>query len=105
VAEDTQPLLRRLGERDRAPVTLTIDGAPSDALAGDTLLVAILTARGRLRINEFDDMPRAGFCLMGACQDCVVWTEDGEQLRACSTVVAEGMRISTQLPTWPNPPS
>jgi D-hydroxyproline dehydrogenase subunit gamma len=105
MADDTQPLLHRLGERDRAAVTLTIDGTAGTALAGDTLLVAILTARGRLRVNEFDHMPRAGFCLMGACQDCVVWTEDGEQLRACSTVVADGMRISTQLPTWPNPPS
>ena len=105
MADDTQPLLRRLGERDRASVTLTIDGTPATALAGDTLLVAILTARGRLRVNEFDAKPRAGFCLMGACHDCVVWTEDGEQLRACSTVVADGMRISTGLPPWPNPPS
>ena len=105
MTHDTPPLLHRLGERERARVSLTIDGAASTALAGDTLLVAILTARGRLRVNEFDGMPRAGFCLMGACQDCVVWSEDGEQLRACTTPVAEGMRISTGLPTWPTPQS
>jgi NADH dehydrogenase/NADH:ubiquinone oxidoreductase subunit G len=41
---------------------------------------------------------------MGACQDCWVWTADGERLRACTTVVEEGMHIITTQPeaTWPN---
>src|SRR3954466_6632650 len=33
---------------------------------------------------------------MGACQDCRVWTADGERLRACTTVVGEGMHILTR---------
>jgi NADH dehydrogenase/NADH:ubiquinone oxidoreductase subunit G len=47
---------------------------------------------------------RSGFCLMGACQDCWVWTEDGERLRACTTVVREGLRVTTEPleATWPN---
>lgn len=36
-------LFRRLDERARAPVRITVDGAPVTALAGDTLLVALLT--------------------------------------------------------------
>ncbi|MGF1609347.1 MAG: (2Fe-2S)-binding protein [Kiloniellales bacterium] len=85
----------RLGETERPELAFSIDGRPGKALEGDSLLVAILTQTGRLRQSEFGDGARAGFCLMGACQDCWVWTEDGERLRACTTPVARGMRIIT----------
>jgi len=72
----------RLGETGRPVVTIMVDGAPVPALAGDTLLVAVLTHFGKLRRSEFGGTARAGFCLMAACQDCWVWTETGERLRA-----------------------
>jgi predicted molibdopterin-dependent oxidoreductase YjgC len=94
----------RLAETDRREMTIVVDGKPRRALEGDTLLVAILGALGHLRASEFGDGRRAGFCLMGACQDCWVWTSTGERLRACSTSVVEGMAISTQQPegAWAN---
>jgi predicted molibdopterin-dependent oxidoreductase YjgC len=94
----------RLGETNRKQVRIRIDGRPADALEGDTLIVAVLDNVGQLRESEFGDGKRAGFCLMGACQDCWVWTADGERLRACTTVVEEGMHIVTTQPeaTWPN---
>lgn len=97
------PRLARLAEADRARIPLWIDGERVDALEGDTLLVAILVNAGRLRISEFGDGSRAGFCLMGACQDCWVWTEDGDRLRACSTVAEPEMRLVTTQPEglWP----
>ena len=49
----------RLGEHDRAAVELRIDGEPVRALAGDTLLVALLTNGRRVRDSEFGDGPRA----------------------------------------------
>jgi predicted molibdopterin-dependent oxidoreductase YjgC len=92
----------RLAETGRRKVTIIIDGAEVQALEGDTLLVAMLGAIGHLRSSEFGDGNRAGFCLMGACQDCWVWTARAERLRACSTTLTEGMAISTQQPetTW-----
>lgn len=94
----------RLAETARPPVGIVVDGKPVQALQGDTLMVAILGAVGHLRSSEFGDGHRAGFCLMGACQDCWVWTTAGERLRACSTPVVEGMAISTRQPeaTWPD---
>ena len=76
------------------------------ALAGDTLLVALLTHGKRVRDSEFGDGTRAGFCLMGACQDCWVWSERGERLRACSTPVQAGMAVLTRPPAgyWPMTP-
>ena len=96
----------RLAETDRPSLTLQIDGESAAALAGDTLLVALLTHGRRVRDSEFGDGPRAGFCLMGACQDCWVWTEDGTRLRACSTVVEAGMSVLTRPPLahWPATP-
>src|ERR1700722_11703018 len=94
----------RLAETNRRPIRITVDGQPVQALEGDTLLVAILGALGHLRTSEFGGGKRAGFCLMGACQDCWVWTIGGEPLRACSTSSTEGMAIRTQQPegSWPN---
>ncbi|MRV71722.1 (2Fe-2S)-binding protein [Duganella sp. FT92W] len=95
----------RLAETGRPAVRIVIDGRPAEALAGDTLMVAILNNARQLRASEFGDGKRSGFCLMGACQDCWVWTVDGGRLRACTTVVEEDMHIITQQPeaTWPNP--
>lgn len=94
----------RLGETGREKVKLRIDGADVEALAGDTLLVAMLCTVDHVRQSEFGDETRAGFCLMGACQDCWVWTETGERLRACTTEVREGMQIVTTQPEvqWAN---
>ncbi|MDO7836778.1 (2Fe-2S)-binding protein [Sphingobium sp. HBC34] len=94
----------RLGETDRPPVTLYVDDQPVTALEGDTLMVALLASGGTLRQGEFGPEKRAGFCLMGACQDCWVWTSSGERLRACSTLATAGQRIVTSQPesTWPS---
>jgi NADH dehydrogenase/NADH:ubiquinone oxidoreductase subunit G len=90
------PQFRRLAERDRRRVRLVIDGRPCEALAGDTVLTALLVNGRRVRGSEFGDGPRAGFCLMGACQDCWVSLDDGTRLRACTSFVADGMRIVTR---------
>lgn len=92
----------RLSEIERTRVQFFLDGVACEALAGDTVLTAILVSAPALRRSEFGPEARAGFCLMGACQDCWVWKEDGTRLRACSTPVAEGMRLATEAPEcWP----
>ncbi|HET6468657.1 MAG TPA: (2Fe-2S)-binding protein [Geminicoccaceae bacterium] len=95
---------QRVGEGDRRKVAFSIDGRPAVALEGDTLLVAILTNAGSLRESEFGGERRAGFCLMGACQDCWVWTASGERLRTCTMVALEGLAILTRAPEerWPS---
>ncbi|MGA0609698.1 (2Fe-2S)-binding protein [Caldimonas sp. KR1-144] len=96
----------RLAETERPEITLRIDGEPATALLGDTLLVALLRNGRRVRDSEFGDGTRAGFCLMGACQDCWVWGESGQRLRACATPVEAGMQVFTRVPAqqWPMTP-
>ncbi len=69
-------------------------------------MVAMLSQGHKLRQSEFGDGARAGFCLMGACQDCWVWDETGQRLRACTTMVLDGMTLRTAPPGqyWPVTP-
>ena len=62
------------------------------------MLTAVLTQSAQLRRNEFSGEPRAGFCLMGACQDCWIATADGARLRACSTFIVPGMVLLSEVP-------
>lgn len=83
----------RLAETGRKSISISAGGQRIDALQGDTLLTALLLARGYLRQSEFGDGPRAGFCLMGACQDCWVSLADGRRVRACTTMAEDGMAL------------
>lgn len=90
------PQFVRLADTGRASVTFTLDGREACALEGDTVLSAILSHQRFVRLSEFSGEPRAGFCLIGACQDCWVHTEDGMRIRACTTPIARGMKIVTR---------
>ena len=79
-------------------VHILVDDAEVMAYAGESVLVAVLTARNALRRHEFSEEPRAGFCLMGTCQDCWVWLADNSRVRACTTAVSDGMSILTGAP-------
>ena len=92
----------RLAETDRPEVAFRFDGAERRGLEGDSVLTAVLCSGADLRAAEFGSERRAGFCLMGACQDCWIWQEDGARLRACSTPIADGMRLRSAPPDgWP----
>lgn len=94
--------LVRLAEAARTPVPFTFDGEALQGLEGDTILTALLLSRRALRQAEFGPESRAGFCLMGACQDCWIWQENGPRLRACSTPLQAGQRLLSDAPdVWP----
>ncbi|MBV6753536.1 (2Fe-2S)-binding protein [Pseudomonas chlororaphis] len=89
-------LLTRLAEGDRPALDFTLDGEPASGLQGDTLLTALLTVGEFVRHSDFSGEPRAGFCLMGACQDCWVRLADGRRVRACSTMLEAGQQVSRE---------
>ncbi len=93
--QPTEGLFRRLSETGRERISFHLDGQLLEALQGDTVMTAVLTQRAVLRHSEFSGAQRAGFCQMGACQDCWVSSENGERYRACSTFVVPGMRLLT----------
>jgi len=91
-------LFTRVAETQRESIAFSLDGRAATALVGDTILTAVLTQADSLRLSEFSGRPRAGFCLIGACQDCWMHTEDGQPVRACSTEIQSGMRLLSSVP-------
>lgn len=81
--------------RRGATLRLTVDGDAVEAVEGDSLLAVLLLNGTVVRHLEFGGAPRAGFCLMGACQDCWVLLGGGNRVRACTTPAANGMVIWT----------
>ena len=90
------PQFVRLKPRSGAAVPFRIDGRACEAQAGDTILTALLLHQGHARPFEFGAGLRAGFCLMGACQDCWVTLADGRRLRSCATLLTPDLDIITR---------
>lgn len=93
-----KPLMRRVRVPSARVLQLTWNGRPLRAHEGDTVLTALLLAGERPRLTLGEGAPRAGFCLMGACQDCWVQTAAGKRLRACSTLAPDGMELVSAQP-------
>lgn len=79
-------------------VTLIVDGQPVQALRGETVANALLCAGiTTLRRSSVGGKPRATYCGMGVCFDCLL-TIDGQPNRQSCLVRAEpGMTVSTGL--------
>src|SRR6266851_2887524 len=90
-------MFRRLIEASRPALTLLIDGASVQAQEGDSVAAAMLAA-GHLisRKSPVSGAPRAPFCLMGACFECLVTIDGVGNRQACLIAVQEGMRVETQ---------
>ncbi len=76
-------------------VTIIVDGAEVEAPA-DQPLGALLHALGKtFRRSPRLRQPRALFCGMGICFECVVTVDGAPQVRACITPARDGMRVDT----------
>jgi D-hydroxyproline dehydrogenase subunit gamma len=79
-----------------APVTLTLDGRPVTAYAGETV-AAMLLAEGHVATRTTPGgAPRGVYCGMGVCFDCLVVVDGVPNTRACVTWVREGMSVARQ---------
>ncbi len=82
-----------LGE-DRPLVPVRFDDRELHLPDGANLAAALLAAGvGVFRNTPVSGAPRAPFCMMGACFDCLVEI-DGVTRQACMLDVTEGLRIA-----------
>jgi D-hydroxyproline dehydrogenase subunit gamma len=90
-------MFRRLPDADAATVEVTIDGRAARARAGDTVAAALISA-GVLasRVADVSGAPRAPYCMMGVCFECLVTVDGVSNRQGCLMPVAPGMRIETQ---------
>ena len=89
-------MFRRLIEASRPALTLLIDGASVQAQEGDSVAAAMLAAGHVIsRTTPVSGAPRAPFCLMGACFECLVTIDGVGNRQGCMIAVHGGMRIET----------
>ena len=89
-------MFKRLAESG-ASVALTIDGRTVQARSGDTVAAALLAAGiERCRTTPVTGAPRAPYCLMGVCFDCLVTIDGVGSRQACLVPVRAGMTVETQ---------
>lgn len=84
--------LRIAGVVRPAEVDFTHEGQRLRAPAGESLAAALLAA-GVRRLGEGPGAPRAAFCMMGTCQQCLVRV-DGRLMQACLVPVRAGMVVT-----------
>ncbi|MBF2712707.1 MULTISPECIES: (2Fe-2S)-binding protein [Agrobacterium] len=96
-------MLNRL-HRIEQPVQFTFDGVIIQAERGDMLATALLAAGiDHVRQSVVSKSPRAPYCLMGVCFECLVTVDGVQNRQACLTEVEDGMTVMSQMgaPTFP----
>jgi sarcosine oxidase subunit alpha len=83
--------LRIEGIKRPAEVEFAWEGRTLRAPAGESLAAALM-ATGIRRLGEGPGAPRAAFCMMGVCQQCLVRV-DGRLAQSCLVPVRAGMTV------------
>ncbi len=90
-------MFQRLPDTDASTVGVSVDGRPLRARPGDSVAAALLAAGvDHCRTTPVSGAPRAPYCMMGVCFECLVTIDGTGNRQACMVRVEEGMRIETQ---------
>ena len=89
-------MFRRLDDKGVTHI-LRVDGREIRARDGDTVAAALLAAGVKhILTTPVSGAPRAPYCLMGVCFDCLVTIDGVGSRQACLVPVRDGMMIETQ---------
>lgn len=91
-------MFKRLDKKPENCVTITLNGQSLEVPAGETVAAAVLVESGIhfTRTTSVSNSPRAPFCLMGVCYECLMVINGQSNQRACKTQVEQGMVIQSQ---------
>ncbi|MDB5810824.1 MAG: sarcosine oxidase subunit alpha [Betaproteobacteria bacterium] len=90
-------MFRTLPDAGSATVNVVINGAAFSAPAGCTAAAALLLAGAAYtRTTPVSGSPRAPYCMMGVCFECLVEIDGVPNQQGCVVPVADGMRINAQ---------
>ena len=90
-------MFRPLHEVPAARCRIELDGQVVDAPRGANLAAWLLTREmGPYRAATVGGAPRAPYCLMGVCFECLVEIDGVRDRRACLIPIEDGMRVRRQ---------
>lgn len=79
------------------PVEIEFDGRVLQVQEGVSVAAALLSAGvSRFRTSVVSETPRAPYCMMGVCFECLVEIDGQASRQSCLVTVREGMKINTQ---------
>ena len=89
------PDLRIASHARGAAIEFLFDGRAVSAYEGESVACALFASGIRtLRASPRTESARGMFCLMGSCQECVVWA-DGRRVAACQEPARAGLDVRT----------
>ncbi|CAD5274024.1 conserved hypothetical protein [Bosea sp. 62] len=78
--------------------SLSFEGREIAFHPGDSVAAALLAAGiGALRQSPVDASPRAPYCMMGVCFECLVKIDGRQNQQACLTPAQDGMVVRRQI--------
>jgi D-hydroxyproline dehydrogenase subunit gamma len=99
----SEPFFRKISASP-ALVTVWVQGAPVQVQSGETAAAAALLG-GLIptRRSLVGGDPRAPYCMMGVCFECLMVIDGVASRQACLVTVSQGMRIDRQegADGWP----
>jgi predicted molibdopterin-dependent oxidoreductase YjgC len=90
-------VFHRLPDLDDAMLDVVVDGRNVRVRAGDTVAAALIAA-GVIdcRVSPVSGAPRAPYCMMGVCFECLVTIDGVGNRQGCLLPIRAGMRIETR---------
>lgn len=80
-----------------ATVSFTLNGQMLQAPAGCSVAAALIAnGLSSFRTTPISGEPRAPYCMMGVCFDCLVEIDGVPNCQSCMTMVRSGMQVRTQ---------
>ncbi|OZI34684.1 (2Fe-2S)-binding protein [Bordetella genomosp. 10] len=91
-------MFRKLHEPGAQTLTVYIDGQPAAAEPGETVAAVLLRQDAPAsRTTPVRESPRAPYCMMGVCFDCLAIVDGVASTQTCLVTVREGMRVQRQF--------
>lgn len=91
-------MFQRLTDPSRKPVTFRFEDREIEGVEGDTVAAALLAAgESSLKDAPASGTPRAPYCMMGVCFECLVEIDGAGHQQACLIPVREGMEVRRHL--------
>lgn len=88
---------KRLPVKQLGTVQVCIEDQMVTARQGDSVAAAALAAGfSSTRTTPISETPRAPYCMMGVCFECLMEINGQPNTQACMTTVSEGMQVRFQ---------
>ncbi|WP_454872559.1 (2Fe-2S)-binding protein [Paraburkholderia xenovorans] len=94
----TASIFKKLHEPDAPTLTVYIDGQAVAAERGETVAAVLLRQETpACRSTPVLQSPRAPYCMMGVCFECLAIVDGVASTQSCLVTVREGLRVERQL--------